>query len=151
MTTDPVAAELARLTPSSGRLDRDALLFAAGQAAGRTGPGWKLATGLLALSNAGLAIAWAMTPTPAPATVVVEVPAPMPVPAPLVIPPTETASPPTDTVRLTRLPFAPEGADPSSYAALLRTWSHPRPWAGLPPPPRPTLTAGSDPRFLGLN
>lgn len=146
MTTDP--ADLARLTPNPGTLNRDAILFAAGKAAGRSGPGWKVTAGLLALGNVALAVAWGVAPPPAPVTVVVEVPAPVPTPPPAVTP-SETS--PADPVWLTQLPVAPEGADPSSYAVLLRTWSHPRPPAGSPPPPRPTLTAGSDPRFLGLN
>ncbi len=80
------ARALAVASPHPGRLDRDALLFAAGRAAqARQGRAWRLSTAALALLSAGLGAALAVRPAPAPGVVEVErvvyVPAPTP-PAP---------------------------------------------------------------------
>lgn len=49
---DPLAAKLARLTPSAAGIDRDSLLFAAGQASARSMRIWPIAAGVLLAANA---------------------------------------------------------------------------------------------------
>ncbi len=98
---DPVARTLARFTPAPTGLDRDELLFRAGRASAGRARGWKLAAGLLAVTQAvtltallrrdGLPTAQPLTPPP--------VAAPEPPPA--------EESPP---------------ADPASYLVLSHGW-----------------------------
>ena len=62
---EPLEDSLSRFTPSSGCLDRDALLVAAGRASARAGRKWPTVAALLALSQAlTLALLVAGTPTP---------------------------------------------------------------------------------------
>jgi hypothetical protein len=46
--SDPSLERLSRFTPDSGRLDRDALLFAAGRSSARPNRGWKTLASILA-------------------------------------------------------------------------------------------------------
>lgn len=90
---------LANVPPHSGQLDRDALLFAAGRAAGRRSPFWPACTGALAVLSAALTV----TLLTRPATVVVvertvRVPAPAPpAPTPADRQPAEEATTPDQT------------------------------------------------------
>lgn len=85
-TPDPgltaFARILAKATPDRGSLDRDALLFAAGQAAGtRRGRLWPVATAALVLLSTGLAATLALrSPAVREVERVVYVPAPAPTP-----------------------------------------------------------------------
>jgi hypothetical protein len=62
--SDPLAERLSRFTPDAGRLDRDALLFAAGRASARPGRRWQALAGVLALSQLAtlLLFLWPHTP-----------------------------------------------------------------------------------------
>ena len=46
--SEPILERLSRFTPDAGRLDRDALLFAAGRSSARPNRGWKTLATLLA-------------------------------------------------------------------------------------------------------
>ena len=62
--SEPLAERLSRFTPDAGKLDRDALLFAAGRASARPGRRWMALAGILAASQLlTLAFLW---PRPAP-------------------------------------------------------------------------------------
>lgn len=115
--SDPLTDALARFTPTA-RLDRDEMLFRAGRASAGRARGWKIATGLLAISQALMLIGWLnldrSPPTPHPVS------PPMSVPA-------ETDGPPL-----------PEPYDPQSYIALVRNWEQ----DGLPPDQPPPVEAG---------
>ena len=50
--SEPILERLSRFTPDAGRLDRDALLFAAGRASARPNRGWMTLASLLAGSQA---------------------------------------------------------------------------------------------------
>jgi hypothetical protein len=63
LTHDPLLQKLARFTPTSNKIDRDAMLFAAGRAAGSTSRGWKLLAAGLAMSQAGILAIWLATPS----------------------------------------------------------------------------------------
>ena len=63
LTRDPLLQKLARFTPSSDKIDRDAMLFAAGKAAGSTNRGWKLLATGLAMSQAGMLAVWLAAPS----------------------------------------------------------------------------------------
>jgi hypothetical protein len=57
--SEPILERLSRFTPDAGRLDRDALLFAAGRASARPNRGWKTLASLLAGTQAlSLALLW---------------------------------------------------------------------------------------------
>ena len=71
---------LAGVPPDPGRLQRDALLFAAGRAAGRRGAFWPATAALLAALSAALTVALVSRP-PTRVEVVRVVPVPTPVPA----------------------------------------------------------------------
>ena len=60
---DPLLQKLTRFTPTSDKIDRDAMLFAAGRAAGSTSRGWKLLAAGLAMSQAGMLAIWLATPS----------------------------------------------------------------------------------------
>jgi hypothetical protein len=90
---------LAEVAPHPGGLDRDALLFAAGQAAGRRGRFWPVLCATLALVSAGLSTALVLRPARVVevervVTVTVEVPVPVQVPAPELAPATSDDRPP---------------------------------------------------------
>jgi hypothetical protein len=56
---------LSRFTPDGSALERDALLFAAGQAAGRRGRGWKTLAATLAVTQVlSLALLWPRSELP---------------------------------------------------------------------------------------
>jgi len=75
---------LADVPPSPGKFQRDALLYAAGLAAGRRGRFWPAAAATLALLAAGLGTTLVIRPPSVVATVrVVVVPAPPPMPEPV--------------------------------------------------------------------
>ena len=50
--SEPILERLSRFTPDAGRLDRDALLFAAGRASARPNRGWMTLASLLAGTQA---------------------------------------------------------------------------------------------------
>jgi hypothetical protein len=84
-----IEAALSALAPASSRIDRDVVMFRAGQAASRPVPrsrrGWMAATACFALVAAGEAALLARRPGPTPverAVVFYEPPAPAPAPAP---------------------------------------------------------------------
>jgi hypothetical protein len=100
-TPDPglsaLARALAAAAPHPGRLDRDALIFAAGRAAGaRRARGWRYSTAAMALLSAGLAAALTLR-TPA----VVEVERVVVVPA---APPAVAERPPAPPEKTAPLP-----------------------------------------------
>jgi hypothetical protein len=79
----PFSQALARVAPHPGQLDRDALLFAAGRAAGRRGRLWPALSAALALTCAGLgAVVLFRPPQTVEVVRVVYLPAPQPAPAP---------------------------------------------------------------------
>jgi hypothetical protein len=62
--SEPFLERLSRFTPDAGRLDRDALLFAAGRSSARPNRGWKtLATLLASTQVLSLVLLW-RHPTP---------------------------------------------------------------------------------------
>jgi len=82
-TSDPKLAalekSLAALVPVPGRIDRDQLLFRAGQASVRSRPWlWPAATALSIVVAASLGTVLALRPAPAPVERVVYVPVPQP-------------------------------------------------------------------------
>src|SRR5258708_7360012 len=99
---------LAEVAPHPGRLERDALLFAAGQAAGRRGRFWPALAAALALVSAGLGTTLLLRPprvveVERVVTVTVPVVIPTPVPVPESVPSTNEERP-----SLTAAPLAPE-------------------------------------------
>ena len=57
--SEPILERLSRFTPDAGRLDRDALLFAAGRGSARPNRGWMTLASLLAGTQAlSLALLW---------------------------------------------------------------------------------------------
>jgi hypothetical protein len=57
--SEPILERLSRFTPDAGRLDRDALLFAAGRVSARPNRGWKTLASLLAGTQAlSLVLLW---------------------------------------------------------------------------------------------
>ena len=86
---------LARFTPASGALDRDALLFAAGRQSARPSRLWPVVAGLLAVAQAGTLVAlW-----------------PRESPAPVATPPAPPAAPPTESL------FPPASPEPRLWSA----------------------------------
>jgi hypothetical protein len=83
--SEPILESLRRFTPDAGRLDRDALLFAAGRASARPNRGWMTLASLLAGTQAlSLALFWPhSSPTVGKSTVsIAGVPAPSAAPEP---------------------------------------------------------------------
>lgn len=121
-----------RLTPAN-KLDRDALLFAAGKASARAGRGWKLACLVLVAGHMAWAVAWRdRAPTVERVVVTpsaVELP-PVAVPDPVSDPPSRTAGVEGFRRRIELPPLSAPSADPA--------------------PSGPILTAGTDPRTLSL-
>jgi len=86
---DPVTDRLARFTPNPAGLDRDALLFAAGQRSARGSRLWPAAVALLATSQVvTLALLWPKSPEPAATAPVAPAVAPPPA---LSVPPSSSA------------------------------------------------------------
>jgi hypothetical protein len=124
---DPVTDRLARFTPNASGLDREALLFAAGQQSARGSRLWQVATALLAVSQVITLIAlWPSEPVKTP--VVAPVPANSP-PAEPITP----ATPPSSDVWTAR-------SDPDVLTS-------PPPATGEFVTTGPPLTAGSAFRF----
>jgi hypothetical protein len=129
LNRDPLLQKLARLTPSSSAIDRDALLFAAGRASAPRTNGWKILVVGLALSQAATLGLWFMTS----GVDALEQPA---------------APPAINQEEL--LPVSPESpirqsVSPQSYASLTRRLERgglpmPEPVAD-PLPPQPALSA----------
>lgn len=69
VTSDPRIPRLARFTPTTAGIDRDAILFAAGQASASTGRVWKLATATLAISQSTMIGVWLFGSTAPPTPV----------------------------------------------------------------------------------
>ena len=83
--SEPILERLNRFTPDAGRLDRDALLFAAGRDSARPNRGWMTLATLLAGTQAlSLALLWPhSSPSVEKSTVsIVGVPAPSAAPEP---------------------------------------------------------------------
>lgn len=68
--SEDVIGKLTRFSPTAPGLDRDELLFRAGRASAPTGRWWKVAAGVLALTQLGTAVAWRSWPAPAPVVIV---------------------------------------------------------------------------------
>ena len=65
--SEPLAERLSRFTPDAGKLDRDALLFAAGRASVRPGRPWMALAGVLTASQLlTLLFLWPRTPSATP-------------------------------------------------------------------------------------
>ena len=65
--SEPFLERLSRFTPDAGRLDRDALLFAAGRNSARPNRGWMTMAGLLAGTQAlSLVLLWPPASPPPP-------------------------------------------------------------------------------------
>jgi hypothetical protein len=94
---------LANVPPHAGQLDRDALLFAAGRAAGRRGLVWPTLIGVLAVLSVALTATLLTRPT---TVVVVERTVRVPAPVP-------QRPPPADTVRPADESSAPDQTPPS--------------------------------------
>jgi hypothetical protein len=63
--SEPFLERLSRFTPDAGRLDRDALMFAAGRASARPNRGWITLAGVLAGTQAlMLAVLWVHLTSP---------------------------------------------------------------------------------------
>src|SRR6516165_4232079 len=63
--SEPILERLSRFTPDAGRLDRDALMFAAGRASARPNRGWITLAGVLAGTQAlMLAVLWVHLTSP---------------------------------------------------------------------------------------
>jgi hypothetical protein len=117
---------LANVPPHPGQLDRDALLFAAGQAAGRRSSLWPVTSVALVVLSAVLTVTL-LTRPPTVVERVVHVPAPAAVEAPThdPVPGPEDSSAPPPTV-----------ASPSLAEALRERARLLRDGAGEPPPTR---------------
>lgn len=120
--SEDVTDKLTRFTPVA--IDRDAMLFAAGRAAGRSSRGWKwLTLGLVATNAVTLAVLFWPKP---------------------VLVPTPTAEPPPYTE-----PAEPVRPDPYSYLALRNGFAPPS--TADPGPTRPsaplTPRAINDPKY----
>ena len=130
--------KLAALTPNLGGLDRDALLFEAGRAAGRRGPFWKLAALALAGTQTATIGAWLLASRPAPA------PGPPPTPAvPADPPPAPPSAPPPSP--------QPAQTDEQWLDAMLNRFRPPEPPLSVARGPvrqSPPLTPRSDPRAV---
>jgi len=124
---DPVTDRLARFTPNASGLDRDALLFTAGQRSARGSRLWPVAAGLLAVSQVVTLLAlWPSEPGKTP----VVGPGPATSPLPEAITP---ATPPSSDVWSVR-------SNPDVLAS-------PPPTTGEFVTTGPPLTAGSAFRF----
>jgi hypothetical protein len=124
---DPVTERLSRFTPNASGLDRDALLFAAGQRSARGSRFWPVAAALLAVSQVVTLIAfWPSEPAKSP--VVAPVPANGPVPDSIT-----PATPPSSDVWTARSDPDALSSSPPATGEFVTTG--------------PPLTAGSAFRF----
>ena len=133
--SEPFLERLSRFTPDAGRLDRDALLFAAGRHSARPNRGWvALAAALAGTQALSLALLW---PHPAPPAGHLPVPAASRPPAPApVAPATAEASdsPNLWAARQGLLGSEPEGR-PAPAGTGTFVESEPPLRAFAPPPP----------------
>jgi hypothetical protein len=113
-----IETRLKQLAPEAGTLGRDALLYSAAYAAGRSAgrTPWRRASGVLALALVATSLAWAFTP---------RMPA---LPGHAAIP----AEPVAPVQQALPEPYPPE---PTSYIALMRNMGEPS-----PPPSAGTAT-----------
>jgi hypothetical protein len=124
---DPVTDRLARFTPNASGLDRDALLFAAGQRSARGSRFWPIAAALLAVSQVVTLIAlWPSEPAKSP-----------------VVAPVPANSPPLEPVG----PTTPPSADVWTARSDPDLLSSPPTTTGEFVTTGPPLTAGSAFRF----
>lgn len=89
MNPDPVFDKLARFSPSSGGLDRDAILFASGRASSRSRRLWPAIAGFLAVTQAITLAALLMPRSPREMPTKTEIPAAL---SPMVEPQPEYSS-----------------------------------------------------------
>jgi hypothetical protein len=132
----PFEQRLAEVPPNPGGFQRDALLFAAGRAAGRRGRFWPAAAAALALLSAGLGATLALRP---PSVVEVERVVVVPAPPPSVPEPAPPAQPERSSLAVA--PLVPEWSEGMRLrervardglgAAPPSVWLAPAP---LPPP-----------------
>jgi hypothetical protein len=136
---------LAGWQPAPAGLNADAMLFAAGQAAGRRGRAWPALTGLLAILVVVLGT-WAAAERAGRLALARQLPPEQPAPAPAV--PSDPPEPPTT-----------DGLAPNSLFAAHRALEHgldawppqPVPRAAVPDPPAPpVLQAGQRDALLDL-
>jgi hypothetical protein len=117
---------LSRFTPNGSGLDRDAILFAAGQQAARGSWVWKAVAGLLAGTQVmTLIVLWPRDVQPAPAPLSVPAVAPLTEPAP--------PSPPSDIWTVRSSPDLIQSVPTAASGEFVS--------------PGPTLTVGSGYRF----
>jgi hypothetical protein len=142
-------ANLAALTPA-GDIDRDRIMFRAGQASGRPRPGWRwpCATGVLAVVSVALAGVVVLRPGPRVAERMAQVPQPVPRHAPdLEEPPQETPAPPmrNNLAQTGRNDPWPDPTGPRALERQVLRW-------GLDaiPPPRATASAAPTLSVEGL-
>jgi hypothetical protein len=142
-------AALAALAPMPGRINRDALLFRAGQASvpGR-GWGWPCATATLGLVAAVLGVVVLVRPAPAPVERIVVMTVPVPVPVPVPPAPGDLAVPPGADVEAAQHEETAPGQSPMNYLQLqmqvVRWGLEGVPaMAEMPPPTEPPVTRDS--------
>jgi hypothetical protein len=130
--SEPILERLSRFTPDAGRLDRDALLFAAGRASARPNRGWMTLASLLAGTQAlSLALLWPHSSPPVERSTVSVVGVPAPSAAPE--PPASGASDDPGLWSARRGLLRPEAVDhPAGDVTFIE--SEP-PLRALPPPP----------------
>jgi hypothetical protein len=94
--SEPILERMSRFTPDAGRLDRDALLFAAGRGSARPNRGWMTLAALLASTQVlSLVLLWpgASLPDGRPGVAVAVAPLPSPPPTLEARAPEDLASP----------------------------------------------------------
>jgi hypothetical protein len=132
---------LAALVPVPGRIDRDQLLFRAGQASVRTRPWlWPTATALLTVVAGVLGTALALRPTPAPVERVVYVPLPQSVAEPSTRTLQNVASAPNAQVDS---PTEDGGSLWASSAEYIRERNQAIRWGVDALPPAPSIASAS--------
>jgi hypothetical protein len=126
---------LSLLAPARPALDRDQVLFRAGQAAGPRRWFWPAATAVSTTTALVLAVLLACRPAPTVVQRIVHVPVEQPVPGPQ--PPVPDG--PATTTEETSVP--PQARTPGSQLPYLRLLKHLQRWEldglGQPPPPPP--------------
>jgi hypothetical protein len=117
--SEPFLDRLSRFTPDSGRLDRDALLFAAGRSSARPARGWialaSLLTGTQALS---LVLLWPRPTLPTGRSIVPVASGSTP-PAALELPPSEASANPGLWTARHRLRESKTEAPPAGEVSLI--------------------------------
>jgi hypothetical protein len=133
--SEPFLERLSQFTPDAGRLDRDALLYAAGRHSARPNRGWiALAAALASTQALSLALLW---PQPAPPAAHVPAVAASPMPAPARLEPATAAASDSPTLWSARhglLESGPEECPPPAKAVTLIDSGPPLRAFGTPPP-----------------